>query len=213
MADRRHFLRATATVVALSLLTTSRAEAHLVTTGLGPFYDGIKHFSTSVDDLLPALALALFAGLRGPQPGRRALFALPLAWLLGGLLGALLPNLPPLPTPLGAGVLAVTFMALGLLVAADLRLPPLAVMAVAMALGLIHGFINGLAMAEDGATGQTATLQLLGVAVTLFILVALVSAMVIALRPVWARIAVRVAGSWIAAMGLLWLGWSLAGRG
>jgi hypothetical protein len=28
-----------------------------------------------------------------------------------------------------------------------------------------------------------------------------------------ARIAVRVAGSWIAAVGLLYLGWTLSGRG
>lgn len=195
------------------VLSANRAEAHLVTTGLGPFYDGIKHFATSVDDLLPALALAFYAGLRGPLPGRRALFALPLAWLLGGMLAVFLPSLPKLSGPMGAGILAVTFMALGLLVAADLRLPPLAVMAVALLLGLIHGFINGLAMMEDGASGQTAILQLLGVAVTLFVLVALGAAMVIALRPAWTRIAVRVAGSWIAAMGLLWLGWSLTGHG
>jgi len=48
---------------------------------------------------------------------------------------------------------------------------------------------------------------------TLFVLVALAAALVIALRPAWTRIAVRVTGSWIAAMGLLWLGWSLRGRG
>ena len=59
----------------LLLLGTSRAHAHLVTTGLGPVYDGITHFALSPDDILPALALALFAGLRGPPPGRRAMFA------------------------------------------------------------------------------------------------------------------------------------------
>jgi hypothetical protein len=42
----------------------------------------------------------------------------------------------------------------------------------------------------------------------IFILVALVAALVIRLRPPWARIVVRVAGSWIVATGLLLLGWA-----
>jgi hypothetical protein len=45
------------------------------------------------------------------------------------------------------------------------------------------------------------------------VILALVSAAVVALRRPWARIAVRVAGSWIAAIGLLLLGWTLSGRG
>jgi len=38
---------------------------------------------------------------------------------------------------------------------------------------------------------------------------ALAAAAVVAIRAPWGRIAVRVAGSWIAAIGLLLLGWSL----
>ncbi len=41
----------------------------------------------------------------------------------------------------------------------------------------------------------------------------LVMAFVVCLREPWTRIAVRVAGSWIAATGLLMLGWRLSGRG
>ncbi len=55
----------------------SRAEAHLVTTGLGPLYDGLFHFALTPEDLVPVLALALLAGLRGVTYGRRALFVLP----------------------------------------------------------------------------------------------------------------------------------------
>ena len=50
-----------------------------------------------------------------------------------------------------------------------------------------------------------------GVAVTLFVLVALVSATAVVARPMWAGIAVRVVGSWIGASGLLWVGWVLHG--
>jgi hypothetical protein len=42
--------------------------------------------------------------------------------------------------------------------------------------------------------------------------VALVSALVIKLRPPWTKIAVRVIGSWIVASGLLLLGWAARGR-
>lgn len=53
-----------------------------------------------------------------------------------------------------------------------------------------------------------AAVALLGVALAVFVLVALVAALVVELRAAWARIAVRVAGSWIAAIGLLLLGWA-----
>ena len=42
-----------------------------------------------------------------------------------------------------------------------------------------------------------------------FVLVALVSALAVSVQAVWARLTIRVAGSWIAAIGLLLLGWSL----
>ncbi len=49
----------------------------------------------------------------------------------------------------------------------------------------------------------------MGVAVALFVVVSLLAGQVTTVRAAWARIVVRVAGSWIAATGLLMLGWSL----
>ena len=112
-----------------------RADAHLVTTGLGPVYDGIGHLLLTPEDLVPILALALYAGLRGARAGRLALFVLPVAWLAGGLLGLRFGGAhgrAPLP--------ALSFILLGLLVAADAKLPDGAVAALAAALGLVHGF-------------------------------------------------------------------------
>jgi hypothetical protein len=78
-------------IVAIGLLFyPSYTSAHLVTTGLGPVYDGIGHLVMTPEDLIPTLAIALFAGLRGAAPGRRALFVLPLAWFAGGLLGVIM---------------------------------------------------------------------------------------------------------------------------
>ena len=64
------------------------AQAHLVTTGLGPIYDGVGHFFLSPEDVLIAIALALFAGMRGPAAGRILaplgikLLMEPIKWLL-----------------------------------------------------------------------------------------------------------------------------------
>jgi urease accessory protein len=182
------------------LLRPSDAAAHLVTTGMGPVYDGIGHLLLTPEDLVPVLALALFAGLRGAAQGRRAMFLLPVAWLAGGLIGLRVSAAPAFPVP------ALSFLILGALVAADLRLPAGGVAVLAVVLGLSHGVLNGAALRQGaGALG------LLGIMAALFILVARVSALVVSLERPWSRIAVRVAGSWVAASGLLLLGWAFRG--
>ena len=190
-----------ASAVALSLASSlaSRAEAHLVTTGLGPVYDGIGHLLLTPEDLVPILALALYAGLKGARAGRLALFVLPAAWVLGGLLGLRAGAASTAPVP------ALSFILLGVLVAADLQLPDGAVAVLACGHGHAHGFLNGPALAGSGP----GALGLLGIAAVAFVLVALASALVVSLKTPWTRIAVRVAGSWIAAIGLLVLGWAL----
>lgn len=184
-------------------LGATRAEAHLVTTGLGPVYDGIGHFFLSPEDVLPAVGLALLAGLRGPQAGRWALLMLPIAWVAGGIAG-LASGAPLLSGQVPA---ACSFLLLGVLIAADRLLPAAVVSGLALLVGGAHGFFNGLAMREAG-TGS-ALLQLTGVGVMLFVIVAIVAGFVVSLTRAWMRIVVRVAGSWIAATGLLLLGWSL----
>jgi hydrogenase/urease accessory protein HupE len=180
------------------LLWPGPAQAHLVTTGMGPVYDGIGHLLLSPEDLVAVLALSFYAGLRGALAGRRALFLLPLAWVAGGLAGSLFPGATSLPVP------ALSFLLVGVLVAADLRLPSDAVSALVVLIGFVHGFLNGVALKQGAGV-----LGLLGIMGVLFVLVALASAFVVSLKKPWTRIAVRVLGSWIAASGLLLLGWSL----
>ena len=90
-----------------------------MTTGLGPIYDGISHVLMSPDDLVPILAMAFLAGLNGPAAGRRTLFALTAAWLVGGIAG-FYSGQPLVP---GAAA-AMSFLVLGGLTAADWRLSP-----------------------------------------------------------------------------------------
>jgi hydrogenase/urease accessory protein HupE len=192
---------AAAGALAVALLPAP-AQAHLVTTGLGPIYDGISHVLLSPDDVVPVLAMALLAGLNGPTAGRRALFALTGAWLLGGVAGLFVgqPVVPGVAT-------TASFLVLGGLTAADRRLSPTVVAVLALAVGVLHGWLNGAGIAE----ARREALALVGIVGAIFVLVTLAAALVVSLRPAWARIAVRVAGSWVAAIGLLVLGWSLRG--
>ena len=189
--------------VAAGVLLPATAEAHLVTTGLGPIYDGISHVLMSPDDLVPILAMALLAGLNGPRAGRQTLFAITAAWLVGGVAGFAVAPVTLVP----GAVTTASFLVLGGLTAADRRLSPTGVAVLAVVVGLVHGWLNGAGIAE----AQREALGLLGIASVTFVLVALVSACVVSLRAPWARVVIRVAGSWIAAVGLLILGWSLRG--
>jgi hydrogenase/urease accessory protein HupE len=196
-ASRRRVRALAALAVALA---PGSAEAHLNSTGMGPLYDGLAHFLTSPEDWVPVLALALWAGLRGAGHGRRALLALPGAWLLGGLLG--LSASATTGSPFAA---SLWFLLLGGLLAADARLSPRVTSALAIGVGFAHGYLNGAGMGPSAF----AAVALVGLVFGVFALVALAAAFVVPLRAAWARIAVRVAGSWIAASGLLLLGWSL----
>ena len=195
-------VRVRAVVALAAALTCGSAEAHLNATGMGPIYDGLMHFMMSPEDLVSALAVALLAGLRGAAYGRRAIFTLPAAWLLGIFCG--LTAAAASTGTLGA---AFWFLVLGGLVLADAKLSLRAMTALAALLGLVHGYFNGTGMGLSAHSIVAA----LGLAAAVFVLVVLVAALVVALRAHWARIAVRVGGSWIAASGLLMLGWSIRG--
>ncbi len=184
------------------MLLPQAAQAHLVTTGLGPLYDGITHFLVSFDDLLPVVAMALLAGLNGPKAGRRMLFVLPAAWLLGGLGGFLSGT-----APAGAWLTAGSALLLGVLVAVDRRLPVALVVVLAAVLGLLHGWLNGTGIAVANREGMA----LAGIAGVVFVLASLLAGLASSVHVQAARIAVRVAGSWIAAIGILLIGWQLRG--
>lgn len=194
-------MRAAAYRIALALtaaLVAAPANAHLVETGFGEFYDGIAHLAVTPADLLVVVALALLAGQRGRGAARYAVFALPVAWLLGGILGARWPAAAAAPL-----LTALSFALAGALVALNLKVRDIGIAALAITAGVLHGLVNGATMAPAGVS----TLALGGVVSAIFFLTAILSAEVTALPAGWPQIAVRVAGSWIAATGLLMIGW------
>ena len=189
-------------LVTLLILLPDTALAHLVTTGLGPVYDGIGHLVLTPEDLVPTVALALYCGLRGARVSRYAIFILPMTWFLGGLCGTMIGFEPSFPVPV------ISFLLLGLLIAADIALPLQSVMIITLVIGTMHGFLNGLVLKSGpGVSG------LFGITAALFVLLTLLSSFVVTLRKNWTRIVIRVIGSWVAASGMLMIGWYLKAAG
>lgn len=191
--SRRHG----AALAAGGALAPSTASAHLVQSGLGPFYDGLLHPLISLEDLLPVLALAVLAGLRGAAHARWLLVVVPLAWLAGFALGGAVPVNRGVLLAVGAFGVALSFAA-----AADLRLPRLGLLLIGGVLGIAQGLVVG---PDGGLLGAA------GSAVTVGAVLAIVSGEVATLRAAWTRIAARVLASWTAAAGMLQLGWMLRG--
>jgi len=96
-------------------------------------------------------------------------------------------------------------LVMGGLVAADPQFTPRATTAIAAVLGVVLGYATGCAMTQSGA----GTWGVVSIALAVFVVATLASAGAASWQAGWMRIAWRVVGSWIAAGGLLLLGWSL----
>jgi hypothetical protein len=182
-------------------VASGNVHAHLVSSGLGPFFDGVGHFFLSVETLLPVLALLLLSGSAGLTVARRSLFLLPPVWLCGLALGWMLPSSE---IPLG-WVAPLMLLLAGTAVA--LQRTTFALPALVLG-GLLLGFAEGSGL---GALAPPPSL-LLGTACSLFVISSLVPASTLTLidGAAWRLFVVRVLGSWLAAIGLLMLGWLLA---
>jgi hydrogenase/urease accessory protein HupE len=188
--------------VAVLLASPSPAQAHLVQTGFGGFYDGLTHLLITPSDLLLVLGLALLAAQSGTAAGRSLLLALPIGWLAGGWIGLQLPGEPALPV-----LTTLSFTLVGVLVALQARLGQRTLMGLALLCGGLHGVVNGATMNHGGGE----QLALIGTVSGVFVLTAMVSGQFVGMRQPWIAVAVRVSGSWMAAAGLLMLGWLARG--
>jgi urease accessory protein len=181
----------------------AQAHAHLVNTRLGDFYGGMLHPLTGIEDVLPWLALAILAALQGPQRARWLIALFPLGLLAGAVVSIFAPALPFSPA-IGAGLLAVT----GLAVAAAIKLPLPLLVGLGMAIALLHGYHNGQAMAAT----TDPLLFISGVTAIGYVYLTLLTGIGIAFLQGaggWRQIALRAGGSWAAAIGIMILGLQL----
>ncbi|MEO0412261.1 MAG: HupE/UreJ family protein [Pseudomonadota bacterium] len=189
--------------VAAAALAPSPAHAHLVDIRFGDFYGGALHLLTGLQYGLLLLALALFAGLHTPLKARWMLLAAPLGIGLGAAAALAFPG--PQVTLWLTGALAL----LGVGTALQLRSSAPVLFALGTAIAALLGYENGLAM-----TDQTDTLLfisgLIGAAVVVVWLLTAVVAR-LSTRAAWVRIGFRTIGSWIAAVAIILMAFSVSG--
>lgn len=194
-------LRPAGLLFLLALFAPTDAQAHLVNSGLGPFYDGALHLILSPMDIVRLIALGLFAGAQGAEGGRHAVVAAPVAWFLAGAAAFAFDA-----TGTFAIASAASLFLLGGAVAFDLKLPPLVAGVVAAGFAGLLGFQSGIALRTDNADW----VALLGTAAVALAIVLPVTAVVLSATAFPVRVACRVLGSWASATGLLSIGWIIA---
>ena len=188
--------------IACLALLPQTALAHLVSTRFGEFYSGMLHPVTTLLHLLPWLAIALLCGIQRQQSySKWALLLFPGATLVGALIGSQFLH------PDWIYLINTTSFLIGLLVALALKLNPLVFIALLCMFGFSHGFANG----EPGLRGSDFVLYVSGVAAAAYLLVTLISAAakLTITRAPWGIVAVRAVGSWIMAVGILHIGFTL----
>jgi urease accessory protein len=198
-------LACAAAVVALA--SSGAADAHIVAARLGDFYTGAMHPLTDLQDVVLWIALGIFAGSVGPERGRWLVPVVPLGLLTGlaielGLgVGAL--------GPLGNAALMVC---LGLLLVAGVRADTWLLCTIAFGLAVVRGAVN----ATGVVPATNVPLFAAGLATSGYAAITLIMALVVWFhrsaaegRTGWRHIAVRVCGSWIAAVGLMIAGLAL----
>ena len=174
------------------------AQAHSTVKGVGDLYAGLLHVLTALEHLLPFIALSLLAGQRGLKSQAEAvLLVFPIALMIGAAAALWSPPIPGL-----AFFNMVSAILLGGLVASAWPLPGAVFYGLVVVFGLSHGFANGEAIVES----TKAYLFILGIGLAGLAVLAYGTLMVDYLlrrKAGWITIAVRVAGSWIAAIGVL----------
>lgn len=184
------------------VLLPQAAFAHLVSTRFGEFYSGALHPLSTLSHVLPWMAIALLCGLQ--QSGvyaRQALILFPLATFSGAIVGSQFSQ------PDWVQLLNLASFLIGFLVALALHLRPPIFIAVLSLFGFSHGFANG----EPGLQGSDFVLYVAGVGVAAYLLMTLVTAatkLTVQHTP-WGSVAIRAGGSWITAVGILYIGFNL----
>lgn len=178
----------------LALLVPRAAAAH-GSLAVGDFYGGLLHPVFHPEALLPALAVALHAAQREGE----ALWRVPASYLGGIAVGAGAVLLAGAGAP-PAWALPAAMAALGGLVAARPPLPEVAALGLALAVGGLHGL---LALGAERESIARPALYLVGVLAGVVLIAAHVESLVLRFRAFWMQVAVRVVGSWVAAVGLL----------
>jgi urease accessory protein len=175
------------------IVSTTPALAHSPIMGIGGVFGGVIHALLIPEHGLSLLALSLVLG-RQQQAARRAGLLIFAAGLVCGLVGAALTS----EEMLAADILLVATGILGLFVAA-LWMPPF----LALPLAAVAGITLGLDSKPDGISVDEGIRMLAGSGLGAVLALVIVAEGSVYLGGNAPLIAARVAGSWIAAIGIM----------
>jgi urease accessory protein len=194
--------------IATLVASAQAADAHIVASRLGDFYTGALHPLTDLQDLILWVAMGVLAGSLGASKGRWLVLAFPLGLLAGLVLGRTTGFVSAGPAA-DAGMILV----LGLLLAAAPRIPTAPLCAIAFGLAVMRGAAN----AGDVGSDTNRLLFAAGLACMGYAAITLTMAVTLAFRrpdagasTAWRGIAIRAFGGWIAAIGLMMVGFAFA---
>ena len=162
--------------------------------GVGDFYAGMLHPMTSVECVVPIIALSLLAGQQGRRSAIGILVSFPLAIALGALLGLGYPAIPYIAVANTAAMVV-----LGILVASRCALSIYLSVWLSTVLGVAIGWVNGRELTPDTSPFRFT----LGLALVGLLLVSYGIGLVRQLKAPWEQVGIRVVGSWIATVGIL----------
>jgi hydrogenase/urease accessory protein HupE len=169
---------------------------HLVNAQFGDFYAGFFHVATAMEHMLAIVALGLFAGQQNPRNARITLVTFVLSFMAGAITGTFLFE------SISITVLCViSLVVIGGLVAIQKEWSVLWLVLIAVYLGLVQGVANGAALGN----GFQPLNFLSGLAFTGIVIVTLSAGMAISMIKTWQKVALRVLGSWFAAIGIIYL--------
>lgn len=173
------------------IVALSPAHAHEAIGGAGLFVNGVLHPAIEPAHLLSLLALGLWIGRHDRNALRRSIVAFATA-LIAGLFAGSLGTLPPV-VPLAFALV------LGCLVAGASQWPATLAAMMSVATAATIGFDSG---SDDWVPG-------LGIWVGAMLIVLNIVNLAVRFDAAWLRIAIRIAGAWIAAIALILLALSL----
>ncbi len=185
-----------------SFVATAPAHAHALLDGVGEFYAGLLHPIIVPAELLAITAIGLLLGFCG---FKHCHYGIPA--LAAGLILGLATGITGTAGGWGVDLLLGVALVAAATVTAGIGLP----VALTAMLALVGGFAVGLDAQPE--TQSLASALMTGTATVLSgtIMVLVVSAIVLSREKFWQKVAVRVAGSWITASGMLYFSWLLVG--
>lgn len=182
--------------VGLATLTPIPAFAHPMK-GVGDFYAGMLHPLITIESVLPLVAFSLLAGKQRREAAIPLLTVFPTSLIVGAVLAkAVIARSYLLLMQL------ILTAILGILVATEQHVAVWILVAISAVLGILVGCTNAVEV-----LGRVSALRFVaGLAVSGLLLLVYGNGLVRNLKAEWSRVAIRVVGSWIAAVSILVLG-------